>query len=230
MCLGCGTEKEESDFHKESSRIDGLATQCKACRSAHYKKTYQSKKDKLRAGIVARRKELAARVEALKRQPCMDCGGTFAPYVMDFDHRDGNDKVKGISTFISRGSWTRIEAEIAKCDLVCANCHRIRTFTRLRGLDAVPKRPTELPAKQLLAGSSPASVSRDPGSIPGGPSSQRRALLRTTIPVTALIIANAPTTGHTSQCMPAALSRSSRTNPAAAPSISAMQQPPFLAR
>lgn len=159
MCYGCNTEKPLSEFHQERSRKDGLATQCKACRSAHYKRTYPAKRDQIKANIDAYRRDLANQVIALKQRPCMDCGGTFPPYVMDFDHRDGSDKVNNISRLISRGNWARIEAEIAKCDLVCSNCHRIRSYARLRELGAVPERLTELPAKQRFAGSSPASAS-----------------------------------------------------------------------
>jgi len=50
---------------------------------------------------------------------------------MDFDHLPGEDKVKYISKMVAR-SWSlaKIDAEIAKCELVCANCHRIRTARR----------------------------------------------------------------------------------------------------
>lgn len=68
---------------------------------------------------------------ALKAVPCMDCGGRFPPYVMDFDHRDGAAKSMEISNIIRRGwSWQKLAREIALCDIVCANCHRIRTFKR----------------------------------------------------------------------------------------------------
>jgi hypothetical protein len=59
----------------------------------------------------------------------MDCGGTFPPECMDFDHREGETKELTIGSHL-RWAWARIEAEIAKCDLVCANCHRTRTRKR----------------------------------------------------------------------------------------------------
>jgi hypothetical protein len=46
---------------------------------------------------------------------------------MDFHHRDGVKKDMPVSWLVNMGAaWIRIEAEMAKCDLVCANCHRIR--------------------------------------------------------------------------------------------------------
>jgi len=49
---------------------------------------------------------------------------------MDFDHRDGTTKVQGVTRMVSRAGTDRILAEAAKCDIVCANCHRLRTFNR----------------------------------------------------------------------------------------------------
>jgi hypothetical protein len=49
--------------------------------------------------------------------------------VMEYDHVRGK-KVDNISNLVGRVGWERLEKEIAKCDLVCANCHRERTFQR----------------------------------------------------------------------------------------------------
>lgn len=65
-------------------------------------------------------------------KPCADCGHTYPPYVLDFDHVRGTKRMD-ISTMVHKGRSVRMLAtEISKCDLVCANCHRIRTFTRDR--------------------------------------------------------------------------------------------------
>lgn len=64
-------------------------------------------------------------------RPCMDCGLIFHPVCMDFDHRPGETKKSGISQLTKHGrSNAVIMAEVAKCDLVCAVCHRLRTHTR----------------------------------------------------------------------------------------------------
>lgn len=68
-------------------------------------------------------------MEELKSGPCSDCNNKYPPECMDFDH------VRGEKLFrVSRGHSTtkeRVLAEIAKCELVCANCHRTRTKSRL---------------------------------------------------------------------------------------------------
>ena len=52
---------------------------------------------------------------------------------MDFDHRDATTKTFIVSDIVNHSGMKAILEEIAKCDLVCSNCHRIRTFSRLRG-------------------------------------------------------------------------------------------------
>ena len=63
-----------------------------------------------------------------KSDPCMDCGEKFASVAMDFDHVRG-EKLTQISDMWSWGR-DRVLEEIAKCELVCANCHRVRTISR----------------------------------------------------------------------------------------------------
>ena len=67
--------------------------------------------------------------DSVKDAPCMDCGGTFPPECMDFDHVRGEKKVKAVGDLLRCSLVVRL-TEIAKCDLVCANCHRIRTRKR----------------------------------------------------------------------------------------------------
>jgi hypothetical protein len=74
---------------------------------------------------------MRAYVRELKQSnPCGDCGDLYPRYVMDFDHRDGSEKSDIVSQLINQLSWRRLREEIAKCDLVCSNCHRIRTHER----------------------------------------------------------------------------------------------------
>ena len=65
-----------------------------------------------------------------KSQPSADCHGTFQYYVMDFDHREGELKLAHVASLASSLSLKRLLDEIEKCDVVCANCHRIRTHMR----------------------------------------------------------------------------------------------------
>ncbi len=62
--------------------------------------------------------------------PCSDCGVYYPAYVMDFDHRDPETKSFNISQKAKSGSRKQLWEEIAKCDVVCSNCHRERTHGR----------------------------------------------------------------------------------------------------
>lgn len=75
------------------------------------------------------RKKLRALVDAFKAKPCADCGESYPPYVMDLDHVRGT-KVAHIARLVTRGSEARLRAELEKCEVVCANCHRSRTHDR----------------------------------------------------------------------------------------------------
>lgn len=117
-CTNCGETKSIDKFVVNTKRrISGYTERCKDCENARFATV---------------RADLARRVDALKvGQPCTDCGGLFPPVCLDFDHLPQFQKRLGISRMVSTcRSWAAITAEIAKCELVCANCHRIRTDIR----------------------------------------------------------------------------------------------------
>jgi len=64
--------------------------------------------------------------EYLRTHPCVDCG-EGDPLVLDFDHRDGVDKLETVAFFRAKGRRDESFAEIEKCDVRCANCHQRRT-------------------------------------------------------------------------------------------------------
>lgn len=66
-------------------------------------------------------------IREVKNRPCADCGQSFPHYVMDLHHNDGEDKRYNVSAVWAISSKEKLLEEIAKCEVVCANCHRIRT-------------------------------------------------------------------------------------------------------
>ncbi len=72
----------------------------------------------------------ARMLDGLKQGACADCGRRYRPFVIDFDHRDPGEKEYTVSRMIGRAGDAKIMAEVAKCDIVCANCHRDRTYRR----------------------------------------------------------------------------------------------------
>ncbi len=107
VCCSCHQEKPLSEFRSRRSR-------CKVC-------------DK------EERRRINTFISELKSKPCTDCGQMYHPFVMDFDHIDGYVKKIDVSKLSKqRVSMAAVKKEIGKCQLVCANCHRIRTLKRIQ--------------------------------------------------------------------------------------------------
>lgn len=134
-CTLCLKPKALEAFPVKKANKDGRAARCLVCQRALIRSHYENNKDyyKNKAALSngtanAKRKQY---VDKLKSEtPCMDCGNKFPPVAMDFDHRDGNEKYKNVSQLL-KYSWLKMLAEIDKCDIVCSNCHRVRTQKRL---------------------------------------------------------------------------------------------------
>ncbi len=86
-----------------------------------------------KADYVSRKKNLIEQkktyIRKLKESPCVDCGKTYHYCVMDFDHLDSTTKLFTVGKIYSK-SWEIIKNELAKCELVCSNCHREREHKR----------------------------------------------------------------------------------------------------
>jgi hypothetical protein len=120
------------EFNKNAARRDGRHSICRACRAEYDHERYKRVAGK---NISPRPHKLEhGRTEWLRGlkegKPCTDCGGLFAYQVLQWDHRPGLDKLGDVSADFWSRSRDAILAEIAKCDLVCTNCHAIRTFER----------------------------------------------------------------------------------------------------
>lgn len=133
-CSKCGHKKDLSAFNKRGNDHSGY---CKLCQSKVYKAHYRANKAKIIQKVKAyaneNRIKIKAEIDRLKSMPCVDCKSSFPPVCMDFDHRPGTVKLADISTLASKKSISleTVLNEVRKCDLVCSNCHRIRTFSRV---------------------------------------------------------------------------------------------------
>lgn len=159
ICKGCKESLSIDNFGWSNKKQSILMARCKKCHAnkqkayqkQNYKKIkqyqkqytetnkeiiskqrkdhYQNNKEK----IAKKQKDLYAKnkekIDNFKRVPCADCGNIFPTVCMDFDHVRGR-KLYNIANMKSQ-RWELVEAEIAKCDVICSNCHRIRTHNRL---------------------------------------------------------------------------------------------------
>ena len=130
-CAMCGQTKPGADFHRSRT---GQFSYCRDCRCA-YDRRYYAERGKaprlLRSRV--RREDARAWMDTLKEgRPCADCGETFSPWVMHWDHLPEYLKVDEISSMVGSHRRALILEELAKCELVCANCHVMRTVRRAR--------------------------------------------------------------------------------------------------
>lgn len=105
---------------------------CRSCKAKRGREDYQINKDRYFRLAKEYKVKLKKRIDELKSVPCADCKNTFDPVCMDFDHLPEFEKTKEISYMMRhRWAWSKIEAEIKKCEVVCANCHRLRSKNRM---------------------------------------------------------------------------------------------------
>ncbi len=98
----------------------------RASLSAYY--VEDIRREDVLADSAIRRRGRKEYIQQAKAVPCTDCGVQYPPYVMDFDHVRGK-KTMDISDMISTCKpFSVIKEEIEKCEVVCSNCHRERTY------------------------------------------------------------------------------------------------------
>jgi len=127
----CKQWKFLGEFNRMTRSPDGRQAQCRECnRQYHYDHW-----DRHMAQIKQRNRRVTAENKQqmwdyLLEHPCVDCGESD-PVVLEFDHL--RDKWKNVTQLLRGHSWETVMAEIEKCEVVCANCHRRRTCDRARG-------------------------------------------------------------------------------------------------
>lgn len=132
-CAACKTWQPVEQFSIRSKFAGTLQRLCRKCLRPYRRAWYQRHRDEAIQRITETRKERKEWFKTLKDRPCFDCGKRFHWYVMDFDHRPGEVKRLGLAPMVNYGfSREEILKEIARCDLVCSNCHRMRTWLRLQ--------------------------------------------------------------------------------------------------
>ena len=96
------------------------------------RKWHEANPEKLKAALKRYREKRIQWLRELKKTLiCLNCGENRW-YVLDFHHRNPEEKESGIAAFLHRHSIKDVLAEIAKCDVLCANCHR-EEHAKLKG-------------------------------------------------------------------------------------------------
>lgn len=129
-CWDCKASLPVTNFYRNPNTRDGFLRQCKACGRKRWA-----------TGIAERAKRDRLYFQTIKvERGCADCGYKVHPVALDFDHLPGTTKRYALHNMAGMRR-SAIDAEIAKCEVVCANCHRIRTHERLKENDGDQEGP-----------------------------------------------------------------------------------------
>ncbi|WP_162939969.1 hypothetical protein [Gryllotalpicola protaetiae] len=129
LCGRCRLQKPVAEFNRSSRSHDGLQGYCRDCQKAHYRGNAVRHRANVRRTEKARLQRARAIVYEAIKAGCVDCGFRDIR-ALQFDHVRG-EKIGDISRMIQRGvGFPMLRAEIAKCEVRCANCHSIATAER----------------------------------------------------------------------------------------------------
>jgi hypothetical protein len=130
-CTKCKKDLSIDNFPIVNKKIGKISSKCLECKR-EYDREYWNK---IKAEKGVRKNEMSKKnrqskrkyiIELLKKSKCVDCGNSDWR-VLEFDHRDRKTKSFNLASS-TEFSIQKIQTEIDKCDIVCANCHNIRTI------------------------------------------------------------------------------------------------------
>jgi hypothetical protein len=134
-CRGCGANQPINSFNWKSKERGIRQNVCRVCSREPSRMYYERDRAKHIARVALNNARYRTRNrhnlrELLAAAACSDCG--IADFcILEFDHREASLKLDDVSHLLAKAiSWSALLAEIQKCDIVCANCHRRRTAAR----------------------------------------------------------------------------------------------------
>ena len=138
-CSRCGENRPVDDFAWKVKAADRRDCWCRSCRRAYSRTYYEANRERYAELDTQRKRQLRIKrtkflIEYFASNACVDCGERD-PVVLEFDHL--RDKSFNIGSKLVHCSWEKVLAEIAKCEVVCANCHRRRTSARRGALRTI---------------------------------------------------------------------------------------------
>lgn len=130
-CSKCRVLKPLVEFPFREAATGKRGHYCRRCQAAYRRAHYErNRSDYLQRAMnevrLKREDGLLLLHEYLRSHPCVDCGETDI-VTLEFDHIDPATKTMPVGAMIGRRRWSIVLAEIQKCEVRCANCHRRRT-------------------------------------------------------------------------------------------------------
>ena len=146
VCTKCLIEKTDTNFFIRDKQTGRRHSQCKECYSLHRRTYYAAHYEKYREHYLQRAKQRRHQLRAdfhkrmldyLSDKSCLICGEDDIR-VLEFDHIVPSEKRFDISQGVRLGyNWDEIYQEIAKCRILCANCHKKHTSSQNKWYKAI---------------------------------------------------------------------------------------------
>lgn len=130
VCSRCKVKRPIEEFNFRNRSTGVRHRYCRECGKHFTRNHYKRNKSQYIARSMRSNIKRREYLQQLKSRPCADCGMQYPYYVMDFDHREDEEKVFEMNR-VAYVSMRALKQEIKKCDLVCSNCHRVRTYQRI---------------------------------------------------------------------------------------------------
>ena len=135
ICSICKHDKNEDEFNFRNLKSKIRYKHCQECQKTLRQESYQKNREYFlnyqKTHFKQWRNERKDFIKRFKEnKPCVDCGRVYPHYVMDFDHLPEFKKEIKIGKNGNQHSEEILLKEFKKCELVCSNCHRIRTWNR----------------------------------------------------------------------------------------------------
>lgn len=133
-CSKCKKTKSINAFTVNRTKKNGYNNNCKECHRKYMRRHYRQNKlyyvSKARRTNYKHAKIIIEFLNWIKEIPCIDCNRIYPSVCMDFDHIRGKKEFNLSEAKSLVWDPDKIWNEITKCEVVCSNCHRIRTQNR----------------------------------------------------------------------------------------------------
>lgn len=136
QCAHCKEWKAEEEFAFSNKALQIRQKHCRVCMRQFNKDSYDRRSEVYRENIYKNRSVRRGVAKEyvwnyLLAHPCTECGESD-PRLLEFHHLDATTKEYNVSELVNgRYSLERIQQEINKCVVLCANCHRRKTFEEM---------------------------------------------------------------------------------------------------
>ncbi len=125
-CIKCEELKNPSEFSPKKNAKRGHTDTCKICLRIYANRYYKNNKESRNKNSKKYRTKISKEFRDIKvEKGCKICGFNKSAFALEYHHIDPSTKLFSVSKKLTDVSKDKLQEEIKKCVLLCANCHRM---------------------------------------------------------------------------------------------------------